>query len=397
MATLTELAYGTAQIVPENGLAAKLALSAKEKRPLNVKFGMDPTAPDLHLGHAVVLKKLKQFQEAGHNIQLLVGDFTARIGDPSGRNTMRPPLSEEEIKVNAKTYVAQLTKIIDTSKLTIQYNSTWLAKQTFADVLKLLSTHTLAQMLQRDEFSNRFKNNIPISLHELVYPLMQGYDSVPLKADIEFGGTDQLFNCVTGKDVQAAYGMTETQTVIAMPLLRGLDGVIKMSKSKGNYIGLTEDPNTMYGKAMSIPDTLIEEWADLVTDFPMDEKIWMKEESKNNPMKIKKAIAFDIVRQYHNEKAAQEAELYFYQNVQSRDIMDKAYQLASFDELGIAKDAALLDLCHALLPDQSKGALKKLFEGGGIAVNGEKASDPKASFTLPVKLKIGKRTFFEVV
>ena len=396
MVDMKELTFGIAQIVPEKGLVQKLELATKEKRPLIVKLGMDPTAPDLHLGHAVVLKKIRQFQELGHDVVLLIGDFTARIGDPSGRNVTRPPLTEEQIQINAKTYVDQLNKIIDVSKVRIAYNSSWLSKQSFADVLKLLSTHTLAQMLQRDEFNNRFTNNLPISLHELVYPLMQGYDSVALKADIEFGGTDQLFNCVTGKDVQAAYGMTDTQTVIAMPLLRGMDGIIKMSKSKGNYIGLTEDPNTMYGKAMSIPDDLIEEWLDLATDFSLEEKSRLRKEAQKDPMKIKKMIAFNIVQQYHSEQDANAAELFFYQNVQSRDLNDKAYQLVSFSSLGLTEDAPLLDLCHALLPEQSKGAIRKIFEGGGIAVNGDKESDPKVSFTLPVKLKIGKRNFFEV-
>lgn len=393
--SLSDLMFGVAQVIPENGLKEKLALSDKEKRPLIVKLGMDPTAPDLHLGHAVVLKKIRQFLENGHDIRLLIGDFTGRIGDPTGRNTTRPPLTEAEVKANAKTYVDQLDKIMDTTKLKIEYNSEWLSKQSFSDVLKLLGTHTLAQIMQREDFAQRFSENVPIGLHELVYPLMQGYDSFPLRADIEFGGTDQIFNCLVGRDIQAAYGMTEVQIVMVMPLLRGLDGEIKMSKSKGNYIGLTEDPNTMFGKTMSIPDTLIDEWVDLTTDFSIDEKGKLKDEAKADPMSVKKKIAFDIVRQYHSEADAQAAADFFHKNVQSRDILDKDYVKVEFKSLNVP--AVMLDVCHALLKDQSKGAVRKLFEGGGIALDGEKVSDPLTAVSFPAKIKIGKRNFFEVV
>ena len=316
--TYEELAHGMESIIPENGLKEKLALAEKEHRPLIVKFGMDPTAPDLHLGHAVGLKKLRQFQEAGHELCLIVGDFTAAIGDPSGRNTTRPPLSREEIEKNAKTYIDQLGKVVDMTKnIKVVYNGEWMNKMTPADFIKLLSKATLAQVMQREDFAMRYKENVPIALHELVYPLMQGYDSVMVKSDIEFGGRDQLLNCLVGKSLQESMGMPG-QIVVGMPLLVGLDGKMKMSKSKGNYIGLTEPANDMYGKAMSIPDDLIPDWVELVTDWTPDEKSKAVADYKNgsvNPMEIKKKIAFNIVEQYHDKAAAEAAKHFFYVQV----------------------------------------------------------------------------------
>ena len=339
--TLEKLKHGIETIVPTNGLEEKLKLAEEEKRPLIIKFGMDPTAPDLHLGHAVAFKKLREFQEAGHEIHLLVGDFTACIGDPTGRNTTRPPLTAEEVQKNAQTYIKQMDKVIDTKKnVKILFNGAWLNKMTFADVIKLLGKATLAQMMQREDFANRFENNIPISLHELVYPMVQGYDSVAMNCDIEFGGRDQLFNCLVGKTLQEAFGQKEVgQTVISMPLLRGLDGVMKMSKSKGNYIGLTDTANDMYGKTMSIPDDLLPEWIELTTDFTPEEKANMIADYKNgtvNPMELKKKVAFDIVRQYHSEEAAQAAEAFFYQQVQQKGFDTKAFEPVSLSELSLS-------------------------------------------------------------
>lgn len=400
--TYEDLARGIESIIPENGLKEKLAIAEKEKRPLIIKFGMDPTAPDLHLGHAVALKKLRQFQQAGHEIHLLVGDFTAAIGDPTGRNTTRPPLTPEEIKINAKTYIDQMDKVIDTSKnVKIRFNGEWMNKMGFADVIKLLGKATLAQMLQRDDFAKRFKENIPISMHELIYPLVQGYDSVAMKADIEFGGRDQLFNCLVGKTLQESFGQPG-QVVIGMPLLVGLDGQMKMSKSKGNYIGLTEAPNDMFGKAMSIPDALIPEWVELVTDWTEEEKANAIADYKNNtvnPMEIKKKIAFDIVRQYHSVEAAEKAEHFFYTQVQQRGFETKEFQEVSAAELGLPLPCGLIDFGVAVMPGQSKSAIRRLIESGAVAINGEKVTDIGLTITPleeGIKIKIGKRGFFNL-
>lgn len=404
--TLEKLKHGIETIVPANGLEEKLKLAEKEKRPLIIKFGMDPTAPDLHLGHAVAFKKLRDFQEAGHEIHLLVGDFTACIGDPTGRNTTRPPLTAEEVQKNAQTYIEQMDKVIDTKKnVKILFNGAWLNKMTFADVIKLLGKATLAQMMQREDFANRFENNIPISLHELVYPMVQGYDSVAMNCDIEFGGRDQLFNCLVGKTLQEAFGQKEVgQTVISMPLLRGLDGVMKMSKSKGNYIGLTDTANDMYGKTMSIPDDLLPEWIELTTDFTPEEKANMIADYKNgtvNPMELKKKVAFDIVRQYHSEEAAQAAEAFFYQQVQQKGFDTKAFEPVSLSELSLStQNIGLLDVVSALQPNESKSALRRLIESGAVSLNGDKITDPYfkiENLKKGIKIKIGKRHFYELI
>lgn len=404
LTTLEKLKQGIETIVPTNGLEEKLKLAEKEKRPLIIKFGMDPTAPDLHLGHAVAFKKLRDFQEAGHEIHLLVGDFTACIGDPSGRNTTRPPLTAEEVKKNAQTYIDQMDKVIDTKKnVKILFNGDWLNKMTFADVIKLLGKATLAQMMQREDFANRFENNIPISLHELVYPMVQGYDSVAMNCDIEFGGRDQLFNCLVGKTLQEAFGKKEIgQTVISMPLLRGLDGVMKMSKSKGNYIGLTETANEMYGKTMSIPDDLLPEWIELTTDFTPQVKADMIADYKNgkvNPMDLKKKVAFDIARQYHGEEAAKAAEAFFYKQVQQKGFDTKEFTSISMANLPIAtQDVSLVDLAAAVHPNESKSAIRRLIESGAVSINGEKRTDPFSKLNLQkgMKIKIGKRGFYQL-
>lgn len=397
-----ELAAGIETIVPANGLKEKLALAEKENRPLIIKFGMDPTAPDLHLGHAVALKKIKQFMENGHEIHLIIGDFTARIGDPSGRNTTRPPLTPEEVDQNAKTYVDQLDKIFDTSKLTIHHNNDWMGKMSLADTLKLLSKATLAQMMQREDFVNRYENNIPIALHELIYPMMQGYDSYVLNSDIEFGGRDQLLNCLVGRSLQEQDGKSG-QIVLSMPLLCGLDGHIKMSKSKGNYIGLTEPATEMYGKTMSIPDSLIPEWVDLVTDWDAETKANVIADLKNNtvnPMEIKKKIAYNIVEQYHSREDADAAQEFFYKQVQQRGFDTKEFTAVKWENLTADAEITLLDLGVALQPEQSKSAMRRLIESGAVSVEGEKTTNP--TFRLEksqngIKIKIGKRGFYNIV
>ena len=397
-----DLARGIESVIPENGLKEKLALAEKEHRPLIVKFGMDPTAPDLHLGHAVGLKKLRQFQEAGHELCLIVGDFTACIGDPSGRNSTRPPLTAEEVKVNAKTYIDQLGKVVDMTKnIKVVFNGEWMDKMTPADFIKLLSKATLAQIMQRDDFATRYAEKAPIALHELVYPLMQGYDSVMVKSDIEFGGRDQLLNCLVGKSLQESMGMPG-QIVIGMPLLVGLDGKMKMSKSKGNYIGLNESPNDMYGKAMSIPDELIPDWVELVTDWTADEQSKAIADYKNgsvNPMEIKKKIAFNIVEQYHSKADAEAAEHFFYIQVQQRGFDTKEFEEVSASALGLTSPCGLVDFGVAVMKGQSKSAIRRLIESGAVSVSGEKVTDINAKVE-PVaeglKIKIGKRGFFNL-
>ena len=398
--TYEELARGIESVIPADGLKEKLALAEKEKRPLIVKFGMDPTAPDLHLGHAVGLKKLRQFQEAGHELCLIVGDFTACIGDPSGRNSTRPPLTKEEVEKNAKTYIDQLGKVVDMTKnIRVVSNGEWMNKMTPADFIKLLSKATLAQIMQRDDFAQRYAENAPIALHELVYPLMQGYDSVMVRSDIEFGGRDQLLNCLVGKSLQESMGMPG-QIVIGMPLLVGLDGKMKMSKSKGNYIGLTEPANDMYGKAMSIPDELIPDWVELVTDWTADEKSRAVADYKNgsvNPMEIKKKIAFNIVEQYHSKEDAAAAEHFFYIQVQQRGFDTKEFQDVSADDLGLSSPCGLVDFGVAVMQGQSKSAIRRLIESGAVSVSGEKVTDIAAKLEPTadgLKIKIGKRGFY---
>ena len=400
--TYEELARGIESIVPENGLKEKLAWAEKEKRLLVVKFGMDPTAPDLHLGHAVGLKKLRQFQDAGHELCLIVGDFTACIGDPSGRNTTRPPLTADEVKANAKTYIEQLGKVVDMTKnIRVVFNGEWLNKMTAADMIKLLGKATLAQMMQREDFANRYEQNIPIALHELIYPLMQGYDSVMVRSDIEFGGRDQLFNCLVGKSLQESMGQPG-QIVIGMPLLVGLDGKIKMSKSKNNYIGLTEPANDMYGKAMSIPDELIPDWVELVTNWTPDEKSRAVSDYKNgavNPMEIKKKIAFNIVEQYHSKADAAAAEHFFYVQVQQRGFDTKEFQEVKASDLGLAAPCGLVDFGVAVMKGQSKSAIRRLIESGAVSVSGEKVTDINAKLEPTaegLKIKIGKRGFYNL-
>ena len=394
--TYEELADGIESIIPTNGLKEKLDLAEKEHRPLIIKFGMDPTAPDLHLGHAVAMKKLRQFQEAGHELWLLVGDFTAQIGDPTGRNGTRPPLTREESEANAKTYIAQMDKVIDTKKnVHIVFNGDWLNKMSLADIIKVLGKATVAQMLQRDDFAKRMASNIPISLHELIYPMLQGYDSVVMKADIEFGGRDQLFNCLVGRELQLANGLPG-QTVISMPLLRGLDGEMKMSKSKGNYIGLTESADVMFGKTMSIPDELLEEWIELTTDWTRAEKDEAINSLKNqtvNPMDLKKKLAHNIAKQYHSQEEADTALQHFIETFSKKDFPSDAPEI----KIG-AESVALLPLVKACMPDKSNSEIRRLITQNAVSINQQKKSDEKEVISLetPLQVKIGKLGFFKV-
>jgi len=383
---------GTVEIVPEEELVEKLKKSKKENKPLKIKLGCDPTRPDLHLGHSVILRKLRQFQDLGHEAILIIGDFTALIGDPTGQNTTRPALSEEEIKENAETYLDQATKILDPDSTTIVYNSDWLGKMRFQDVIKLTSKLTVARMIERDDFSKRYNNNEPISLHEFLYPLAQGQDSVHLHSDVELGGTDQKFNLLVGRDLQKDDGQ-EPQIALMMPLLVGTDGTMKMSKSYDNYIGITEGANDMYGKVLSIPDDLIYSWFELVTDIPVDELPKLKKRAEKDPRDTKHKLALTITRMYHGEKAAKEAREHFEQTVINKEIPDDApvYEYES------GENVRLLDIISDTGFTESNGQTKRLMKQGGISIDDEKitdkgyeiAFDEDTEFTL----KVGKRNF----
>ncbi|MGB1313797.1 MAG: tyrosine--tRNA ligase [Bizionia paragorgiae] len=400
MKTLLKLQENTEIILPENGLKQKLQLAEKEQRPLKIKLGFDPTAPDLHLGHAVVLKKLKQFQDQGHHIIILVGSFTARIGDPTGKNKSRQPLSIEEVKHNAQTYINQLSKILDIEKTEIVFNSDWLDRLSFSDVIQLLSKVTVAQLMHRKDFNKRFTENTPIAMHELVYPILQGFDSVQLQCDIEMGGTDQLFNCTMGRQLQESHGLNP-QIVMCMPLLRGLDGKEKMSKSLNNIIGLTDTPNDMFGKTLSMPDDLIPEFLQLVTDFSITEKEAILQQLQDgvNPMTIKKSIAKNIISQYHNAEAAISAELFFENQFQNKVFDEKSFSPIAITDLNLETETiTLLDLCKAIKSDLSNSAIRRLIESGAVQINNKKIIEPFKKITAikGVKLKIGKRDFFEL-
>jgi len=304
---------GTEEIISEEELIRKIEKSRKEKRPLRVKQGFDPNAPDIHLGHTVGLRKMRQFQDLGHDIYFLIGDFTGMIGDPSGKSVTRKQLTEEEVKKNAETYKKQVFKILNPGKTKVVFNSHWLRKLSFSEVLKVCSKYTVARMLERDDFSTRYKEGKPIGIHEFMYPLMQGYDSVAIQADIELGGTDQKFNLLVGRDIQREYNQ-EPQVIITLPLLEGTDGVEKMSKSLNNYIGINEPSQEMYGKSMSVPDNLMIRYFELVTDVSLDEINKMKTGLENNnlhPRDVKKRLAREIVKLYHGQSAAIIAEKEF--------------------------------------------------------------------------------------
>ncbi len=392
-------------VVPIDGLAEKLHWSNRTGIPLRVKLGFDPTAPELHLGHAVVLKKMRQFQEFGHQIVVIIGDFTACIGDPTGRNKTRPALTQGEIQRNADSYLDQLSKIIDLSKTEVHFNSKWLEKLDLRDTIGLISKITLSQMLQRNDFSNRYKkDNIPIHFDELIYPIIQGYDSLIVGSDVEMGGTDQLFNCLVGRDIQGIY-QKKQQIVACLPLLRGTDGHQKMSKSYNNSIGLAEESHDMYGKIMSISDDLIEEYARLLSSFSCERlEIFLSvlRTSSDNPMESKKELSYDIVKQFHGAELADKSAQYFYKQVQSRkeDLIEcKSVHLKelNLDFSGLT----LLSLCSALLQDKSKGELRRLIQGGGVMLNFEKITEPSLTVEAITKenfkLKVGRRNFYRVL
>lgn len=400
MDTLTKLREHVEITLPKNGLEEKLILAKKEDRPLVIKLGFDPTAPDLHLGHAVVLKKLKQFQDLGHQIVILVGSFTARIGDPTGKNKSRKPLSVEAVQHNAQTYLNQLSKIIDVDKAKIVFNSEWLDGLPFSEVIQLLSKVTVAQLMHRNDFNKRFTENTPIAMHELVYPILQGFDSVTINADIEMGGTDQLFNCTMGRQLQETFGLSP-QIVMCMPLLKGLDGKEKMSKSLNNTIGLTDTPNEMFGKTMSIPDSMIVEFLNLATNFSDAEKQVIQKELVQgaHPMPIKKRIAKNIIAQYHDSEKAEQAESFFFNQFQGKNAGNKVFEPVSIANFPVEnKVISLVDLCVQLQKGTSKSAARRLIESEAVQINHVKMTNPHSQIPLQkqTKIKIGKRSFYEL-
>ncbi len=397
------LASNIAIMEPKDGLHEKLALSEKESRPLIVKLGFDPTAPDLHLGHAVVLRKLRDFQNAGHRIIIIIGDFTASIGDPTGRNKMRPPLSREEIDENSATYISQLGLVVDTERLEIRRNSDWLSKLDLREVIRLISKVTVAQIMQRDDFKNRFKTDRPIHVHELLYPILQGYDSVIVNADIELGGTDQLFNNLMGRTLQEAFGM-ERQAVITSPLLVGLDGTEKMSKTGAKNIGLAEVPENMYGKVMSIPDNLILEYLRLATDFDVAKQAELRDSlaGQTNPMIVKKEIASNIVTQFHSEEAAVKAASHFERTVQRRDPNESDHAplaLVKLRESFPTGSPSLMDLCDFATTGMSRSGIRRLIRSGGVRVDREKIIDEHSKIDIADArtLWVGRRSKFILV
>ena len=394
---LRELKRGTEEILVEKDFIERI----KSKKPLRIKVGFDPTAPDLHLGHTVIINKMRQFQEFGHEVIFLIGDFTGMIGDPSGVNQTRPVLTREEVDENAKTYKKQLYKILDKEKTRIEFNSKWMKKITSAQLIDIASKYTVARMLERDDFKQRFKSENPISVHEFLYPLVQGYDSVALEADVEMGGTDQKFNLLVGRHLQQIYGQTP-QTIITLPLLEGLDGVKKMSKSADNYIALNDSPDDMFGKVMSLSDDLMWTYFDLISALSLDQIKELKKQVKNgeNPRDIKFILAEEIVMRFHNDSAASKAKNSFLKRFQKGQAPDeiKTVSINYKDTLldnGKVNVARLLLLAE-LVPSLSEG--HRALKAGSIRLEGEKIENPELEIQTKEKfvLSFGKRRFIKV-
>jgi tyrosyl-tRNA synthetase len=382
---------GAIDLIREDDLRAKLEQSAKMGKPLRVKLGADPTAPDIHIGHTVVIRKLRAFQDLGHTAIFLIGSFTGMIGDPSGKNSTRPPLSREEIDANAETYKTQIFKLLDPAKTEIRFNSEWMDKFDAADFVRLCSRTTVKQILERDDFEKRLREERPISLHELLYPLVQGYDSVALNADVELGGTDQKFNLMVGRNLQREYAQ-EPQVILTTPLLEGLDGVNKMSKSLNNYIGIDENPFEMFGKVMSISDDLMWKYYELLTDFSPVEIEKMKS-SDENPRNLKVNLAKHIIKDFHSQSAANEAEEDFIARFVKKEIPDEIEETRLVS--GVYN---LADLMLQTNLASSKKEAKRLIEQGGVKIGGEKISNTNVEINLTDKIliQVGKRKFLKI-
>lgn len=389
---LNELERGTEEILVKSELVEKL----KKGRPLRVKVGFDPTAPDLHVGHTVIINKMRQFQELGHQVIFLIGDFTGRIGDPTGKSATRPPLTEEQVNQNATTYKEQVFKILDPEKTEVAFNSTWMGKMSSAEMIQLAAKQTVARMLERDDFSKRYKSNQPIAIHEFLYPLVQGYDSVALKADIEMGGTDQKFNLLVGRELQRMYGQ-EQQVVITLPLLEGLDGINKMSKSLGNYIGITDAPNDMFGKVMSISDELMWRYFDLLSFRPLSEIKKLRQDVVDgfNPRDVKFLLADELITRFHNKAAAVAAQEDFITRFQKGALPD------DLPEVTVETESADLPIANLLknagLVDSTSEAFR-MIQQGGVKIDGTKIDDRNlliSKGTIAV-IQVGKRKFAKV-
>jgi len=385
---------GTEEIIVEEELRKKLERSLKEGKPLRVKAGFDPTAPDLHLGHTVLIQKLKHFQDLGHHVIFLIGDFTGMIGDPTGKSETRKALTREEVLKNAETYKEQVFKILDPDKTEVAFNSSWMDQMTSYDMIKLASKYTVARMLERDDFAKRYSSNKPISIHEFLYPLVQGYDSVALRADVELGGTDQKFNLLVGRELQRDYGQ-EPQIAITMPILEGLDGVQKMSKSLGNYVGITEDPFTMFSKIMSISDELMFRYYLLLSDKTEEEINKMKldiEKGVLHPMEAKKMLAAEIVTRFHGYKEAKEAREKFEKLFSKKEIPD------DLQEYQVEKGLKLIEIIKRINFASSNSEIRRLASQGGIYVNNERVEDVyRVMEEDEFVLKVGKKKFAKIV
>ena len=384
------LMRGTAEVYTADELAERLSEAAKGRRQLRVKLGLDPTSPDIHLGHTVVLRKMRQFQDLGHKAVLIIGDYTARIGDPSGQDTTRPMLSGEQIEENAKTYFAQAGKILDTSedKFEVRYNGEWLAGLRLADIIKLTASVTVARMLERDSYELRYKGGDPIGIHEFLYPLMQGYDSVMIKSDIELGGTDQTFNNLIGRDLQRLNGQ-KPQVVMVMPILVGLDGTEKMSKSKGNYIGVTDEPGDMFGKAMSTSDDMMENYFTLLTDIRAEKIAELTDPAKTHPKEAKVLLGKMIVTQFHGEEAAMCAAAEF------EKVFAKSELPSAITEVEVESAPSIASNLVASCFNESRSEAKRMIKQSAVSIDGERVNDPNAEITPTngMVVQVGKRKF----
>lgn len=401
---LQVISRGTVDLLPEKELRAKLLRSIRENKPLRIKQGFDPTSTDIHLGHTVGIRKLKQFQNLGHKVVLIVGDYTAMVGDPSGQSATRPQLSHDEILVNAETYQKQFFKILDKSKTEVVFNGDWFKKMAFTEVMRLASRYTVARLLERDDFSKRMKAETPISVHELLYPLMQGYDSVEVCADIEIGGTDQKFNLLVGRTIQEAHGM-EPQCILTLPILVGTDGEMKMSKSLGNYIGIDDAPRDIFGKTMSIPDDQIYPYFELATDVSEDKLAALKgrlSESGINPMVIKKELGETLVDMYHPAGSGRAAREEFARVFSQKKLPDDMPQLTRDDLLKMELNPDSIYLVHLIAKakmSKSNSEARKLIEAGSVSLDDKKVTDTGYEFPLEEEmvLRVGKRRFLRLI
>ena len=393
---LLHLKRGVEEIIPEEELRTKLLRAAHTGKPLVVKLGCDPSRPDLHLGHSVVLRKLRQFQDLGHEVVLIVGDFTGMIGDASGRSKMRPALSLEETRRNGQTYFEQASRILDSKRIRIVYNSEWLGRLSFGDVVRLAGKSTVARMLERDDFAGRYTKGDPIGIHEFLYPLAQAQDSVEIEADVELGGTDQKFNLLMGRTVQKSVGQ-EPQVCITLPILEGLDGAEKMSKSLDNYVGLAEPAETMYGKILSIPDTLIYRYFELASDEETDALPELHKLCVENPRDAKHRLASSITRFYHGIEAAEKAREHFERTVIRKEVPE---EVASFKPEGDGQ-IGLLNLLTSSGLTPSNGAARRLVQQGAVSIDGQRVTDSRLVLDVteraPFLVKVGKRRFVRIV